>query len=273
MGWFEQAFIKRSHHKWLSAGVVSLILVMLTACSNHTVKRAYLQPSTDLAPLQGGSASQRDKKRTDSKSLQACSSRYKVVSGDSLSLISARCNIKLSALARANDLSPPYTIQIGQNLIIPTLNAKTIRQSSPTSNNPIHSLPSQTELKKSYQLANWRWPMEQSLDHRFIKDTAGKTGLEINAFPGMAILAVADGEVVYVGSGIMQFGLMVMLKHNTGHISVYAHNSQVFVKAGQSVKVGQRIANSGATGLTDRPKVYVEARYKGKKVDIQKMFD
>ena len=271
IGWFEQSLIKR-HHKWLFTGVVSMVFVLMTGCSNHSVKRAYLQPSTDLAPLKNGAA-KKQAQTSATDALKVCSNRYKVVAGDSLSLISVRCNVKLSALAEANKLSPPYTIRIGQSLIIPTVNSKTVRRSSLASKNPMQSLPSKSELRKSYQLANWQWPMEQNLDHRFIRDSAGITGLEINAFPGMAVLAVADGEVAYVGSGIMQFGLMVMLKHETGHISVYAHNSQVFVKDGQTVKVGQRIANSGATGLTDQPKVYVEARYKGKKVDIKKLFD
>jgi murein DD-endopeptidase MepM/ murein hydrolase activator NlpD len=196
-----------------------------------------------------------------------------VVSGDSLSVISARCNIRFSALAKANSLKKPYTIRIGQTLLIS--NETTSTQARPYSKYAAQTFrsPSKAELQKSYKKANWLWPMEQKLEHRFIRDSAGISGLEIKSFPGMAVLAVADGEVVYSGSGIMQFGLMVMLKHPSGHISVYAHNSQIQVKEGQSVKAGQRIASSGATGLTDRPKIYVEARYKGKKVDIKKLFD
>ncbi|MBN2865533.1 MAG: peptidoglycan DD-metalloendopeptidase family protein [Thiotrichales bacterium] len=276
-GFMTQSNIGRALKRGMEVIFVIMLMLVVSGCSNHSVKRSYLEPSTDLEPIKN-SASDHLNKNASEKSLkqsskQACSNSYKVVSGDSLSLISAKCNIKLSALAKANNLKKPYLIRIGQRLTIPTLTASTVRQAGSISKTPVHRLPSSTEVRKSYQLANWQWPMEQRLEHRFIRDGAGITGLEINAFPGMAVMAVADGEVVYVGSGIMQFGLMVMLKHASGHMSVYAHNSQVFVKEGQVVKVGQKIANSGATGLTDRPKVYVEARYKGKKVDIKKLFD
>jgi len=249
--------------------VVSLTVILLSGCSNHSVKRAYLQPSTDISALPNSTSHSSER----SSNKQACSNPYRVVSGDSLSLISVRCNIKMSALAKANQLKKPYTIRIGQKLNLPGITASTIKQSLAVSTASKHQVPSKTEIRQSYQLADWKWPMEQQLDHTFIRDNAGITGLQINCFPGMRVLAVADGEVVYVGSGIMQFGLMVMLKHPSGHISVYAHNSQVLVKEGQAIKAGQGIALSGATGLTDRSKVYVEARFKGKKVDIKKLFN
>ena len=254
--------------------VLLINIVLLSGCSNSGTKRAYLDSSsTDLTAFKSATVSKNQPKE---RSKQACSNRYKVVSGDSLSVISARCNIRFSALAKANQLKKPYIIRIGQTLIIPNSKANSVKRSQ-TSVTPSvaqrYRPPSNKEILKSYKNANWQWPMEERLEHRFIRDSAGITGLEINTFPGMAVLAVADGEVVYSGSGIMQFGLMVMLKHPSGHISVYAHNSQVQVKEGQVVKAGQRIASSGATGLTDRPKIYVEARYKGNKVDIKKLFD
>jgi len=250
-----------------------LLIILASGCSNHSTKRAYLDSSTDLNgfknPSQPGSTNPSKK-----ASQQACSNRYKVASGDSLSEISVRCNIRFSTLAKANNLKRPYTIRIGQTLVIPDgapSNLSAYNKSASVANT--YKPPTNAEIKKSYKKANWQWPMEQQLEHRFIRDSAGITALEINAFPGMAVLAVADGEVVYSGNGIMQFGLMVMLKHASGHMSVYAHNSQIQVKEGQNVKAGQRIASSGATGLTDRPKIYIEARYKGNKVDIKRLFD
>jgi len=240
-------------------------LIFLGGCSTQSHKAGYnTYPSTDLKPE---IIDKKTHAQSTPQSNQACSDSYKVVRGDSLSEIALKCQVKMSQLAKANRLSRPYTIHIGQSLVIPKSDGSFV------ANRPVQNkLPNRTEIKNSYKKANWQWPMQQKLEHRFLRDSAGITGLSINCFPGMKVLAVADGEVAYVGNGIMQYGLMVMLKHPSGHMSVYAHNSAIQVKEGQQVKAGQRIATSGGTGLTERPKLYVEARYKGKKVDIKRLF-
>lgn len=259
---FKKFFVNQS----LAVFVMVLGVVTISGCSTQSNKDAYSNYSSkDLQPIQTDKSFN---SKSNKQTKQACSDTYKVVRGDSLSQIAAMCQVRMSHLAKVNNLSRPYVIHIGQTLSIPKADG-----SFNVSNKPIQStLPSRAQINKSYQKANWQWPMEQKLDYRFIRDNAGITGLVINCFPGMNVLAVADGEVVYVGNAIMQYGLMVMLKHSSGHMSVYAHNSSILVKEGQHIKVGQRIATSGGTGLTDRPKLYVEARYRGKKVDIKRLF-
>ena len=249
--------------------LLAISTLLVSGCSNSGVKRGYLD-SNNSSDLSANST-------RSTNSSQACSNQYRVVSGDSLSLISARCNVKMSALANANNINKPYVIRVGQVLTIPggvagVSTGRTSQQAQGQVQARQHASPSKAEVDKSYQAANWQWPMQQKLEHRFLRDSAGVSGLEIDCLSGMPILAVADGEVVYVGSNILEFGLIVMLKHPSGHISVYAHNSQVHVKEGQTVKARQQISTSGSTGLTDRPKLYVEARYKGKKIDIQRLF-
>jgi len=254
--------LKGGRNLILSAAVITV--ATLGGCSTQSHKAGYnTYPSTDLKPE---IVDKKAPTKSKGQSKQACSNSYKVVRGDSLSEIALKCQVKMSHLAKVNHLSRPYTIHIGQSLVIPKSDGSVIA-TRPAQN----KLPNRTQIKNSYKKANWQWPMTQKLEHRFIRDNAGITGLIINCFPGMQVLAVADGEVAYVGNGIMQYGLMVMLKHSSGHMSVYAHNSSIQVKEGQSVKAGQRIAISGSTGLTERPKLYVEARYKGKKVDIKRL--
>lgn len=255
-------FYKKNIDKSYLLALLVVFGLIASGCSSNGSKR------TNLDPINGQSS------YSNAGGNQACSSQYRVVSGDSLSVISVRCNVKMSALAKANNLKKPYTIRIGQVLTVPGLTASNINRSAPQSKpaRQQHRGPTKNEIDRSYQVANWQWPMQSKLEHRFVRDSSGVTGLEINCSPGLPVLAVASGEAVYVGSSIMEFGLMVMLKHATGHISVYAHNSQVLIKEGQTVKAGQLIARSGSTGLTDRSKVYIEARYRGKKVDIQKLF-
>jgi lipoprotein NlpD len=187
----------------------------------------------------------------------SCSNPYRVVAGDTLSQIALRCNVNMTRLAEANELMPPYFIRVNQKLVLPDTNSQKTR--SPVPRATAH--------------ANWQWPMDRSLQHRFIRDGAGLSALEIYGLPGLPVKAVAKGEVVYAGSGISHYGLMVMIKHPNGYLSTYAHNSRLLVSEGQQVNSGQPIAALGASGLTDRPKLYLEARYQGKKVDAKKLLN
>ena len=61
----------------------------------------------------------------------------------------------------------------------------------------------------------------------------------------------------------------MIVKHNKDYLSVYAHNSKILVKEGQSVLKGQKIAEMGNSG-TDIVKLHFEIRYQGKSVDPTK---
>ncbi|WP_029407591.1 M23 family metallopeptidase [Thiomicrorhabdus sp. Milos-T2] len=125
--------------------------------------------------------------------------------------------------------------------------------------------------KSSKKSKAWVWPMHKGLAYRYIRDHAGLSVLEIYGVPGQKVRAVAPGKVVYAGNGIINYGWMLVIKHNNGYMSIYAHNSALLVKEGDDVDSGQEVALMGATGNTKRPKLYVEARYQGRKVDIKKV--
>jgi len=72
--------------------------------------------------------------------------------------------------------------------------------------------------------------------------------------------------VIYSGSDLRGYGKLVIIKHNKTYLSVYAHNSQILVKEGQSVGKGQKIAEMGDTDA-DRVKLHFEIRQQGKSID------
>ena len=78
--------------------------------------------------------------------------------------------------------------------------------------------------------------------------------------------ASAPGRVVYSGSGLRGYGKLVIIKHNKVYLSVYAHNSQLLVKEGQTVVRGQKIAEMGNSD-SDQVKLHFEIRKLGKPVD------
>ncbi|MBB1600724.1 peptidoglycan DD-metalloendopeptidase family protein [Variovorax sp. UMC13] len=110
----------------------------------------------------------------------------------------------------------------------------------------------------------WIWPAQGSLIAGF--DEAKNKGLDISGKAGDAVLAAADGRVVYAGAGLRGYGNLIILKHNNTYLTAYAHNQALLVKEDQSVQKGQKIAEMGNSDA-DRVKLHFEIRRQGKPVD------
>lgn len=108
------------------------------------------------------------------------------------------------------------------------------------------------------------WPASGSLLAGF--DEARNKGYDISGKAGDAVLAAADGRVVYAGAGLRGYGNLIILKHNNTYLTAYAHNQALLVKEDQSVRKGQKIAEMGSTDA-DRVKLHFEIRRQGKPVD------
>lgn len=108
------------------------------------------------------------------------------------------------------------------------------------------------------------WPASGSLLAGF--DEARNKGYDIGGKAGDAVLAAADGRVVYAGAGLRGYGNLVILKHNNTYLTAYAHNQTLLVKEDQNVRKGQKIAEMGSTDA-DRVKLHFEIRRQGKPVD------
>lgn len=92
-------------------------------------------------------------------------------------------------------------------------------------------------------------------------------GIEISANQGADVNAVADGTVVFA-EWFKGYGRLVILSHSGGYYTLYAHDSQIMVARGDSVRQGQVIARAGDTGGTlNQPTVYFEIRYKDQPID------
>ena len=110
----------------------------------------------------------------------------------------------------------------------------------------------------------WLWPAQGTLLAGF--DEAKNKGLDISGKAGDAIIASADGRVVYAGAGLRGYGNLIILKHNNTFLTAYAHNQTLLVKEDQTVKKGQKIAEMGNSDA-DRVKLHFEIRRQGKPVD------
>ncbi|MBA3591500.1 peptidoglycan DD-metalloendopeptidase family protein, partial [Methylibium sp.] len=110
----------------------------------------------------------------------------------------------------------------------------------------------------------WAWPASGPVLAQY--DEARTKGVVIGGKPGDAVLAAADGRVVYAGSGLRGYGNLVIVKHNPTYLSAYAHNRALLVKEDQPVRRGQQIAEMGSTDA-DRVQLHFEIRKLGKPVD------
>ncbi len=92
------------------------------------------------------------------------------------------------------------------------------------------------------------------------------TGVDIAAPSGASIVAATDGVVQHSG-GLGGYGNAVIIDHGDGIATLYAHNSQLLVSEGQSVKRGQVISKAGSTGYSTGPHLHFEVRKNGSYVN------
>lgn len=116
----------------------------------------------------------------------------------------------------------------------------------------------------------WIWPAKGPLLAGF--DEGKNNGLAIGGKAGDPVVAVADGRVYYAGF-LRGYGNLVIVKHNNGYISAYAHNQKLEVKDEQAVRRGQKIAEMG-NSEAERVQLHFElrdTRKQGKPVDPAKL--
>ncbi len=91
-------------------------------------------------------------------------------------------------------------------------------------------------------------------------------GIEITAPEGKDIVAVAEGAALYA-DWFKGYGRLIILDHGGGYFTLYAHASEILVRPGESISLGQVIGKVGDTGSLEGPQLYFELRYKGKPQD------
>ncbi|EJE54651.1 membrane-bound metallopeptidase [Acidovorax sp. CF316] len=224
---------------------------------------------------------------------------YTVKPGDTLIRIGLENGQGWKDIARWNNLTNPDLIEVGQVLRVvapgttppPVIAADTGVVTRPVTSTTITpSAPTATPLPPASTASgakpttpppavvaaptpapsageddlNFIWPASGSLLAGF--DEARNKGYDISGKAGDAVLAAADGRVVYSGAGLRGYGNLVILKHNNTFLTAYAHNQTLLVKEDQSVRKGQKIAEMGSTDA-DRVKLHFEIRRNGKPVD------
>jgi murein DD-endopeptidase MepM/ murein hydrolase activator NlpD len=104
------------------------------------------------------------------------------------------------------------------------------------------------------------WPLEGVLYGRYgVRAGKRHDGIDIAAPQGTPVRAAADGLVIYAGEQA-GYGSIVILKHEGGLVTLYAHNSRLLVREGERARRGEPIARVGETGRTSGPHLHFEVR-------------
>ena len=112
------------------------------------------------------------------------------------------------------------------------------------------------------------WPVNGTISSNFgSRYIFGRTsfhyGLDIYVPTGTTVKAADGGTVTFAGWNNGGYGYLVVIRHDNGMLTYYAHNSSVLVSVGQKVYQGQAIAKSGATGQVTGPHCHFEIRING----------
>ena len=104
----------------------------------------------------------------------------------------------------------------------------------------------------------FRWPAHGRIIQSFKAN--GNDGINIAVPEGTAVKAAEGGVVKYAGDELKGYGNLILIQHPNGFVSAYAHNGELDVKRGDTVKRGQTIAKAGQTGNVTTPQVHFELR-------------
>lgn len=138
------------------------------------------------------------------------------------------------------------------NNAVPAATAASVNSAAPSVTNKIANI-------------TWAWPAQGKVIKNFDPSNFNR-GIDIAGKTGDPVLAAASGRVVYSGNGLRGYGQLIIIKHNDDYLSAYAHNQNLLVKEGQTVRLGQQIATVGSSEAKS-PGLHFEVRLNGKPVD------
>lgn len=201
-----------------------------------------------------------------------------VRAGDSVSRIAARYGVTVKSLVDANKLARPEHLRIGQPLVVPR--ARVARGGGPVqlidavidNGAVLFVRAGPRRVPTRFYMASpdvdgpaldFTWPVDGRIISPFGKRQGGwHAGMDIKAEIGTPILAAAPGVVISSGQE-HAYGRIIRIEHESGFVTVYAHNLENLVEVGDRVSGGTIIATVGRTGRATAPHLHFEVRHEG----------
>jgi lipoprotein NlpD len=191
---------------------------------------------------------------------------HTVGQGETLWRIARTYGVELQEVAEINNIQNSRQIRDGQRIFIPGVaRARKVEPYVPPKGKGSSTQRRVSEEKIRVEKGIFSWPLKGKILSPFgVRNGRRHNGIDIKARKGVKIRASADGETVYSGNTIEEYGNMVILKHSDNFFTIYAHNSRNLARVSESVKSGDVIALVGNTGNATGYHLHFEIR-SGKK--------
>jgi murein DD-endopeptidase MepM/ murein hydrolase activator NlpD len=230
--------------------------------------------------------------------------RHVLKQGESLYGIARQHNVTLAELQRVNGITNPLRVRAGTTLMVPgtaegpvseagapamrlsqtppatprIINAPAggpaetkvaARNDQATDAASLPAAPVSTAAGASGGGGQFRWPVRGRVVAAYGKrpDGTHNDGINLAVPMGTEVHAAESGKVAYAGNELKGYGNLILIRHDNGWVSAYAHNDQLLVKRDDVVRRGQVIAKAGKTGTVDQPQLHFELRQGSKPVD------
>ncbi|WP_063551889.1 peptidoglycan DD-metalloendopeptidase family protein [Burkholderia territorii] len=262
---------------WLSG--LAAVLVMAGCASTQSVP-----PSDTLAGSPSGqaAAAQATMPATPPPAPILVAQKYVVKRGDTLSGIASANDCSVADLRTWNKLDGRGRLRMGQVLRIvrqqplqasgangsaqaaapaAASNAADAAQASASTASDRQVV---KETRRHAGAVALTWPARGKIVDTF--RPGQNRGIQIAGRPGDPVRAAADGRVMYAGSGLNDYGTLIIVQHNADFLTAYAHNRKVLVKTGDIVRRGDEIAEMGDLD-NSRVALLFEVRRDGKPVN------
>ena len=179
--------------------------------------------------------------------------RYEVKKGDTLASIAKKYEGDLEEIANYNELATDASLAVGDVVLIPNGVMAPPASSAPAT--PSRPVGSSAPTVAGYFL----WPVAGGVKTQGLH---GYNGIDIGAGAGTPIYAAAGGTVIVARADGWNggYGSYVVIQHNNGTQTLYAHASAVLVSQGQQVSQGEAVARIGSTGRSTGNHVHFEVR-------------
>lgn len=169
---------------------------------------------------------------------------HRVEKGQTLWRISKLYNVALEDLMSINHISDTSNIEINQMLFIPQKH-----QQSPGT-------------EDITAVEDFSWPINGKIITSFgqEKNNMVNKGINIQAYNDSDVVATRSGRVIFYNDHFLNFGKTIIIDHGDGFSSVYSGNSEVIVKAGDTVNKGAAIAKIKKSGKAENSYLHFEIR-------------
>jgi murein DD-endopeptidase MepM/ murein hydrolase activator NlpD len=136
------------------------------------------------------------------------------------------------------------------------------------------NLPESVAIQLVDSLGSCHYPYKGNMSSKYgPRGGRGHQGVDLPLKTGDPVYCCFDGKVRYSSYSNSGYGNLVIIRHNNGLETYYAHLSERDVEAGDWVVAGQQIGKGGSTGRSSGPHLHFEVRYKGQSFDPERIFD